>query len=107
MRSFAGHADAPQDAAALIGTYDYMSPEQRRGLPATPLSDLFAIGMMMLRLLTCSHELSLRQRPSTLRPEIHPDWDDVIMTALREDPDRRFPDAATMAAAIAAIALDE
>lgn len=105
MRSFAGHDDAPQDAAALIGTYDYMSPEQRRGEPATPASDLFAIGMMMLRLLTGMHELGLRSKPSKVCPGIAKDWDDIIITALRENPANRFADAHDMMQAIANIEL--
>ncbi len=107
MRSFAGHDDAPQDAAALMGTYDYMSPEQRRGEPASAASDLFSIGMMMLRLLTGVSELGLRGRPTTVRPSIHPDWDDIILTALREDPAERFAAADEMIDAILAIDLQE
>jgi len=95
--------DRPADAHALINTYDFMSPEQRHGKPAIPVSDLFSIGIMMLRMLTGAKELGLPNRPSHPRPGIHPGWDKVIMTAMRENPKERYPDAASMAAAISAL----
>ena len=91
-----------EDVRALLGTWDYMSPEQRRGEPATPLSDLYAIGLMLYRLLTGRQEPALR-RPSDLRPGLDPAWDTLLLRALREQPERRFPDAITMAAALDAI----
>jgi serine/threonine-protein kinase len=38
--------------AALLGTYEYMSPEVRKGEEATAQSDLFAVGLIAFRLLT-------------------------------------------------------
>jgi serine/threonine protein kinase len=98
--SFAGEQQIPSDAGALIGTFEYMSPEQRRGEPATPASDLFTVGIMMLRLLTGAKELGLRSRPSKLRPDLHRGWDKVILKAIRESPTERFPHAISMAMAI-------
>lgn len=101
LASFQGHDRAmPPDAAALIGTFDFMSPEQRRGEPATCQSDLFAIGMMIFRLLTGNKQLGLRTRPSQLRPCLNPAWDDFLLHALREKPEQRFADASGMAAEI-------
>ena len=67
-----------------------MSPEQRRGERATPQSDIFAVGMIILRLLTGAKHLGFRQRPSTIRPGIHPGWDKVVINALRERPEDRY-----------------
>lgn len=39
-------------AGTLMGTPSYMSPEQVQGLPATPRSDLFALGILMFEMLT-------------------------------------------------------
>lgn len=100
----AAPGEAPMDAQALLGTYDYMSPEQRRGEPATAQSDLFAVGMILLRLLTGARELGLRGRPSKLRPGLATAWDEVILTALREKPEQRYPTATAMHAALAALA---
>jgi serine/threonine protein kinase len=96
----AGGSNAPDDAKALIGTYDYMSPEQRRGKPANEVSDLFAVGMMLLRLLTGRKQLGIRGKPSDLRGGLDPGWDEVILTTLRERPASRYPSAAAMADAI-------
>jgi serine/threonine protein kinase len=74
-----------------------MSPEQRRGTAATPTSDLFSVGIVMLRLLTGARELGLRQKPSSLRPGVHPGWDSVILRAIRENPQARHPSAEEMA----------
>jgi serine/threonine-protein kinase len=100
-------ATAPPDARALIGTYEYMSPEQRRGYPASPYSDIFAVGVMMLRMLTGYTELGLRMRPSTLRPGLSPDWDDIIIRAMRESPPQRFASPAELAEAVAGIKLGD
>lgn len=37
---------------ALVGTMDYLSPEQLRGGPASPASDLYALGVLMFQLVT-------------------------------------------------------
>ncbi len=92
--------DIPLDANALIGTYDYMSPEQRDAQPATFASDIFTVGLIILRLLTGAKQLGLRNRPTTLRPGINSGWDDVILTAMREDPSQRFVSADDMHDAI-------
>lgn len=91
-----------EDISALVGTYEYMSPEQRRGQPATAASDLYAVGLMMFRLLTGRQEPGFRL-PSQLRRGIAPAWDPIIATALRDAPAQRFPDAAAMQAAVAAV----
>lgn len=93
-----------EDVSALVGTYEYMSPEQRRREPATSQSDLYAVGMMMYRLFTGKQELGLRP-PSELRPGVDRGWDRIILTALREKPEQRYATAADMAADIAALRL--
>lgn len=55
-------------AGAVIGTPAYMSPELWRGLPATPASDLYALGCMMFRLLT--GELSFTGNPQADPPRV-------------------------------------
>ena len=87
------------DAMALLGTYDYMSPEQRRGDTATFSSDIYAVGMMVFRFLTGKTELGLK-KPSRLMPGLNPAWDTVILKALNEDPERRYKSAREMASAL-------
>jgi len=90
-RQFTGEA-ATADAKALIGTFEYMSPEQRRGENAIPASDIYAIGMMMFRLLTGHGEPGLT-RPSSIRSDIKPEWDGILKKALQEKPEKRFASA--------------
>jgi serine/threonine-protein kinase len=87
------------DAVALLGTYDYMAPEQRRGESATFASDIYAVGLMLYRFLTGQTELGLR-RPSELRSGLNRAWDTVILKALQENPAQRYPDADAFAAAL-------
>ncbi|MCC6994835.1 MAG: protein kinase [Deltaproteobacteria bacterium] len=47
-----GQHMALRGVSTVVGTPAYMSPEQWRGLPATPSSDLFSLGCMMFQLLT-------------------------------------------------------
>jgi len=44
---------APADQAGRFGSVGYMSPEQARGLPLGPTSDLFAVGTLLFEALTC------------------------------------------------------
>ncbi len=83
---------------ALVGTFEYMSPEQKHGQAAGPASDVYSIGLMLYRLLT-GVEISPRP-PSYYVPGLPSAWDDFILCALEEDPADRFADAAAMLAAL-------
>ncbi|MEZ5950877.1 MAG: serine/threonine-protein kinase [Planctomycetaceae bacterium] len=91
----------------IIGTAEYMSPEQAQGRRATKKSDLYSLGAVMYAMLTArppfsgktsmeviqKHKFGLFDRPRTYVPEI-PHWlDDVVCQCLDKDPDKRFPDA--------------
>lgn len=92
-------ATMTSDAMSLLGTYDYMSPEQRRGEPATFASDLYAIGLMIYRFLTGQSELGLH-KPSELCDGLDPAWDAIILKALQEDPARRYTSADELSQAL-------
>src|SRR5581483_8821917 len=79
-----------QEAGTVEGTAAYMAPEQRRGEPATPRSDLYAVGLLMERCF---------QRPADGR------WEGVLRRALAEDPKERWESAAQMRAALRAARL--
>jgi eukaryotic-like serine/threonine-protein kinase len=94
--------------AGAIGTYAYMSPEQRLGRPAGITSDLYAIGAVLYELLTGEAAEPFRgawtvPAPSAKNPELGPVHDAVVATLLAEDPTRRPPDAFEARRAISAL----
>ena len=98
------------EAGSIIGTAQYLSPEQARGAPVDQTSDLYSLGIVLYELLTgvvpftgdtpveiaMKHLSTIPDPPSTLRPEIPPDLDLVIMRALAKDPGERYQSAAEM-----------
>jgi serine/threonine protein kinase/ABC-type glycerol-3-phosphate transport system substrate-binding protein len=109
---------APEQTAGTMvrGTPAYLSPEQIRLEPATPRSDIYALGVVLYELLAGGHpfpDSSLtelldrhlyRPLPSVreARPELPPAVDGVISRATAKDPSIRFSDATEMAAAFRA-----
>ena len=88
---------------ALIGTPEYMAPEQCRGAAVDARTDIYACGVMLYRLVTgrvpfwAEHPLEICQlhlgeiprRPSALVPGIHPAIEAVILQAMSKEPDAR------------------
>jgi membrane-associated phospholipid phosphatase len=70
--------DAPTDgspthAGTILGTLDYMSPEQVRGLPADPRSDIFAFGVVLYEMLAGRRAFSRDSAADTLSAILHED----------------------------------
>jgi eukaryotic-like serine/threonine-protein kinase len=92
---------------SVMGTAQYLSPEQAQGKPTTPSSDIYSIGVILYEALTgrvpfegdSAVAVALKQvseqprRPSAINPDIPPALDAVVMRALAKDPDARFKDA--------------
>ena len=88
----------------LRGSLAYMSPEQVQGIPATPASDVFALGLVLIELLTGRRALSdltpieiiaFLQRPSAaaeLARRVGEPYRGIVKQALQSDPARR-PDS--------------
>ncbi len=87
---------------ALLGTYEYMSPEQKRGEEADERSDLYSVGLMAYRLLTGRSLLT--KMPS--RMGFADDWDDFIEAALEEDASDRMESAVAMLAQLRRLGTD-
>ncbi len=99
---------------SVKGTSGYMSPEQIRGEPLDPRSDIFALGVVLHECLTGMRLFhgknaedgmlaALReeaQPPSRLSPEVTPALDAVTLKALARDRDHRYGTALELARAI-------
>ena len=94
-----GGIDATMDSQgvstqSLVGTYAYMSPEQKQRKDIDARSDIYAVGLMIYRLLTgyTNPGEKIRNKDSTL----HAFWQRIIDQSVREDPGDRFSDVAAM-----------
>lgn len=83
--------------AGAIGTFAYMSPEQRQGRPATVASDLYSAGVVLGELLTGVTKghgtTALDPLPSACHPDLDATHDAVLARMLEEDPEGRPRDA--------------
>jgi serine/threonine-protein kinase len=98
------------EAGSIIGTAQYLSPEQAKGAPVDQTSDLYSVGVVLYELLTgvvpftgdtpveiaMKHLSSVPEPPSARRAEIPRDLDLVVMRALAKDPAERYHSAEEM-----------
>ena len=78
--------------AGVIGTLAYMSPEQRRGEPATVESDVYGVGAMLLEMLTGepgARDPSARKLPSGAHRDLDARHDRLVSQMIADDPSAR------------------
>ncbi len=75
---------------SILGTYEYMSPEQREGREADERSDIYSFGVMLYRMLTGKRIMGFPEMPSQLVPDLNPAWDQLIVKSLKSNVDDRF-----------------
>jgi eukaryotic-like serine/threonine-protein kinase len=98
--------------AAVIGTAQYLSPEQARGENVDARSDVYSTGCLLYELLTghppftgdspvavaYQHVRETARPPSTANPDVPPALDAIVMKALAKNPANRYQTAAEMRA---------
>ncbi|WP_328895051.1 protein kinase domain-containing protein [Streptomyces sp. NBC_00236] len=101
----------------VVGTPQYLSPEQALGRGVDARSDLYSVGIMLFQLLTgripfdadsplaiaYAHVQEEPIAPSTINRSITPAMDALVARALKKNPNERFPSAAAMQDEIARV----
>ncbi|MFE9440536.1 Stk1 family PASTA domain-containing Ser/Thr kinase [Streptomyces sp. NPDC006602] len=96
--------------SAVIGTAQYLSPEQAKGEQVDARSDLYSTGCLLYELLTVrppfvgdspvavayQHVREEPQPPSVFDPELTPEMDAIVLKALVKDPNYRYQSADEM-----------
>jgi serine/threonine protein kinase len=101
-------------AGLVLGTPEYMSPEQCEGHDVDGRADIYALGVIAFELVTgrlpfehksfaqllLAHMRQAPPSPRSLRPELPHAWEGLILRAMSKSPSERFPDVACFAAAV-------
>ena len=109
----AGASDMTQ-TGSIMGTAQYLSPEQAQGHATTPQSDLYSIGICLYEMLTgrvpfegeSAVTIALKQvneapvPPSHYNRDVPAPLEDAVLRAMAKDPGERFPDADAFIAAL-------
>jgi len=99
---------------ALIGTPQYMSPEQGKGLPLTEAADLYSLGVVLYEMLTGrppydgdtplgvihKHLFDPLPAPRTICPDLPAQVDDLLFKALAKEAGERYTSGAEMLEAL-------
>ncbi|MDX6623671.1 MAG: eukaryotic-like serine/threonine-protein kinase [Solirubrobacterales bacterium] len=105
---------------SVMGTPQYLSPEQAQGYEVTPDSDHYSVGVLLYEALTgrvpfegesavavaMKQVSEVPQRPSSINPQVSPALDAVVMRALEKEPGERFQSADAFIAALDAAMKD-
>ena len=110
-------ADELEDDAVVVGTVGYMSPEQLRGEPAGPASDLFALGCILFECVTGAPPFAAKSPVETISAVLRDDLPEmtesgrgvpfdlerIIRRCVEKHPHARFQSAGDLAFALRAL----
>jgi eukaryotic-like serine/threonine-protein kinase len=111
-RAVADNAATVTQTAAVIGTAQYLSPEQARGETVDARSDVYSTGVLLFELITGSppftgdspvavayqHVRENPPPPSTINPDVPPELDAIVLKAMAKNPANRYQSAGEMRA---------
>ncbi|MHA6513142.1 Stk1 family PASTA domain-containing Ser/Thr kinase [Tessaracoccus sp. Z1128] len=109
-RAVADTSATMTQTAAVIGTAQYLSPEQARGEKVDNRSDIYSVGCLLYELLTSQplfkgdspvsvayqHVREIPVPPSHVDPEVTAPMDAIVLKSLEKDPRDRYQDASEM-----------
>jgi serine/threonine-protein kinase len=109
-RAVSDSAATMTSTAAVIGTAQYLSPEQARGDSVDARSDVYSMGCLLYELVTGAppfsgdspvavayqHVREDPRLPSSINPEVPPELDAILLKAMSKNPANRYQSAAEM-----------
>jgi eukaryotic-like serine/threonine-protein kinase len=109
-RAVSDSAATMTSTAAVIGTAQYLSPEQARGEGVDARSDVYSMGCVLFELVTGAppftgdspvsvayqHVREDPRLPSSINPNIPPELDAIVLKAMSKNPANRYQSAAEM-----------
>jgi serine/threonine-protein kinase len=104
-------------AGTVMGTPDYMSPEQAQGRPADFRADIYSTGVVLFEALTgqlpfrgetvtqiiIGHIQQPPPRPRSINPRLPQGLEVAVLRCLQKDPDRRWQSVSELARALSAV----
>ncbi|MCW2637338.1 MAG: pknB [Blastococcus sp.] len=109
-RAVSDSAATMTSTAAVIGTAQYLSPEQARGEGVDARSDVYSVGCMLFELVTGAppftgdspvavayqHVREDPRLPSSINPRVPPELDAIVLKSMSKNPANRYQSAAEM-----------